>query len=82
MNNCFGELLACNFSVAYMVSFSYIRQLAVHLKTQISEKKEGGEISLYNWQNINCLRLWVLAVSRYSNIEELGQLIHPLVEII
>lgn len=71
MNNCYCELLSANFQTAYLVAFSYIRQLGVHLKTQTAEKKPDSEKFVYNWEIINSLRLWALAVCKYNKEDQL-----------
>jgi nucleolar complex protein 2 len=82
MNNCFCELLGLNLDTAYFVAFSYIRALGVHLKTAMQHKTPNEEKSLYNWEVLNCLRVWVHAVAKYPKEGQLGQLILPLTEVI
>ena len=58
-----------------------MREIAIHLKNCMKERTKENIFKLYNWQFLNCIRLWFAAVGAYSAPEDLGKLAHPLIEI-
>ncbi|XP_073990270.1 nucleolar complex protein 2 [Rhodnius prolixus] len=75
-------LLTINSSLSYQHSFLYIRQLAIHLRNAITIQKKETFQSVYNWQYINSLRLWVDLMCASQQSSELQQLLYPLIQII
>ena len=82
MRNCVVELYSIDAASAYQHAFVYIRQLAIQLRTALTSKTQEAYKSVYNWQYLNCLRMWSQLLS--SNIGEaaLQPLLYPLVQVI
>lgn len=77
------EMFALDLNVAYQHVFLYIRQLAIHLRNAVILKKKDSFQSVYNWQFVNSIKLWVdlLGTSVASNKPQLQPLVYPLVAI-
>eukprot|EP00755_Sulcionema_specki_P034068 Sspe_Gene.207::Locus_76_Transcript_21_57_Confidence_1.000_Length_2209::g.207::m.207/K14833/NOC2; nucleolar complex protein 2 len=81
MNECV-ELFGVDLPTAYQHAFTYIRSLAIFLRTALqSGAGEEAFRHIYNWQYVNSLRLWALVVSQYHDEKELFPLVYPLVQI-
>ncbi len=52
----------------------------VHLKSKSKVIFKYLKIH-YNWQFLNCIRLWFAVVGAYPSKDDLGKLTHPLIEI-
>ncbi len=64
MANCVVELFSLFPRTAYQFSFVYLRQLAIHLRSAILNKgKEQGWQSVYNWQFMNCMRVFAMLLA-------------------
>ncbi len=81
MMNCFVEVMKLNKDAAYVVGFTYLREIAVHLKNCMKERTKENVHKIYNWQFLNCIRLWFQVIGAFSEQDDLGKLIHPLIEI-
>ena len=77
-------------SVAYTTSFTFIRALAIHLRTSIKQNANEAYKAVYNWQYVHALDFWsrVLAAHCDSLREAtagkespLRPLIYPLVQV-
>ncbi|KAF3989459.1 hypothetical protein FT663_03330 [Candidozyma haemuli var. vulneris] len=75
--NSASELFGINEQLSYQVGFEYVRQLAIHLRTTItntskrsatSENKEAYKI-IYNWQYCHSLDFWSRVLSQQCNPE-------------
>jgi len=77
MRNSLVEMFKINPSITYTTGFLYIRQLAVTLRSVIVNKKEVE--SVYNWQYVNCLHVWVSVLSDCDAC--LQPLIFPLIQV-
>lgn len=77
------EMFALDLNIAYQHVFLYIRQLAIHLRNAVILKKKDSFQSVYNWQFVNSIRLWVdlLGTSVASDKPQLQPLVYPLVAI-
>lgn len=92
MRNCVTELYSMDTVTAYQHAFVYIRQLAIHVRnamTSMTETEFDLFItvtfrihSVYNWQFINCLRLWTYMVTQPSLKEAFKPLVYPLIQVI
>lgn len=83
LSNCVVELYGIDLIASYQHAFVYIRQLAIHLRNAIMAKTAESHKSVYNWQFINCLRVWakVLALHGASSDSELQPLVYPFVQV-
>ena len=92
MKNSAAELWGIDPSVGYTTSFTYIRQLAIHLRSSITQPTKDSYKAVYNWQFTHSLDFWsrVLSVhcSPSTNLQlktpsasPFHPLIYPLVQI-
>jgi nucleolar complex protein 2 len=90
MKNSAAELWGLDPSVGYTTGFGFIRQLAVHLRSTITNKTKDSYKVVYNWQCVHSLDFWsrVLAQNCSSAREaETGKdsplrpLIYPAVQV-
>jgi nucleolar complex protein 2 len=75
------NLYSTDMEAAYQHAYVYIRQLAVHLRSALQEQSQHNVRAVFNWQFLNALRCWGLVVSTYHLPQQLGPLIHPVVQI-
>ena len=73
--------MSLNKGIAYIVGFTYIRSIALHLKNCMKERTKENIFKIYNWQFLNSIRLWLSAIGAYPDKNDLGRLAHPLIEI-
>ncbi|WAR59536.1 hypothetical protein PtB15_11B176 [Puccinia triticina] len=90
MKNSASGLYLINPEISYPIVFSYIRQLAIHLRNSMKLKSKEGFQAVYNWQYIHSLDFWSLVLSSAcekntnssrSEPSALQPLIYPLVQI-
>ncbi|ANB12717.1 Noc2p [Sugiyamaella lignohabitans] len=85
MKNSAVTLFGIDATVSYQQGFQFIRQLAVHLRTSISNKTAESYKAIYNWQYCHSLDFWSRVISYYhhnsNKANPLHELIHPLVQI-
>jgi len=93
MKNSAAELWGLDPSLAYTTSFTYIRQLAIHLRTSITHPTKDSYKTIYNWQYIHSLDFWSRVLSTHcspsanpalkgnASASPLHPLIYPLVQI-
>lgn len=90
MKNSAAELWGLDADVGYTTGFSYIRQLAVHLRSSITQPTKDSYKAIYNWQYTHSLDFWSRVLSRHcspattakpSPSSPLQPLIYPLVQI-
>lgn len=82
MRNCVVEMYNIDYVLSYQHSFAYIRQLSIHLRSAYKDKTVKNIQSVYNWQYINSIRVFVQLLSDSPAKEPLQPLIYPLVQII
>lgn len=75
------EIFTLDVNASYQHVFLYIRQLAINLRTAVTLHKKENIQSVYNWQFINSLHLWVALLSATCNKPQLQPLIYPLVQV-
>lgn len=88
MKNSASELYGLDSAASYQQAFSFIRQLAIHLRNALKSRSAESFQSLYNWQYIHCVDFWSIVLSAACDRErsaagssELQQLIYPLVQV-
>lgn len=90
MKNSAAELWGLDPEIGYTTGFKYIRQLAVHLRTSVTQPTKDSYKEIYNWQYVHSLDFWsrVLAAhcfpattAKNPPTSPLQPLIYPLVQI-
>ncbi|MCJ1246906.1 Nucleolar Complex 2 protein [Trapelia coarctata] len=93
MKNSAAELWGLDPSLAYTTGFTYIRQLAIHLRTSITHPTKDSYKTIYNWQYVHSLDFWSRVLSTHcspsanpalkgnASASPLHPLIYPLVQI-
>lgn len=90
MKNSAAELWGLDPEIGYTTGFKYIRQLAVHLRTSVTQPTKDSYKEIYNWQYVHSLDFWsrVLAAhcfpattAKNPPTSALQPLIYPLVQI-
>lgn len=89
MKNSAAELWGLDPNVGYTTGFTYIRQLAVHLRTSITHPTKDSYKTVYNWQYTHSLDFWSRVLSTHCSnpllktpsASPLYPLIYPLVQI-
>lgn len=72
--------------VAYTTAFTFIRQLAIHLRGAVTDNKNEKYKSVYNWQFVHGLDFWSRVLSSSTTTatttttSQMSQLIYPLVQ--
>ena len=69
--------------VAYTTAFTFIRQLAIHLRGSIQNNANEGYKAVYNWQYVHSLDFWSRVLSSHTPDTDSGlrPLIYPLVQV-
>ncbi|KAL8702587.1 MAG: hypothetical protein Q9201_004246 [Fulgogasparrea decipioides] len=92
MKNSAAELWGIDRVIGYTTGFVYIRQLAVHLRTTITQPTKDSYKQIYNWQYTHSLDFWSRVISTHCNPtsdpslkvssdSSLHPLLYPLVQI-
>lgn len=92
MKNSAAELWGIDPQIGYTTGFVYIRQLAVHLRTSITQPTKDSYKQIYNWQYVHSLDFWSRVLSTHcspasnpalktSSDSPLHPLLYPLVQI-
>lgn len=90
MKNSAAELWGLDQDIAYTTGFTSIRQLAIHLRSSITNPTKDSYKKVYNWQYIHSLDFWSRVLSAHcdSLVEAkagkqsaLRPLIYPVVQI-
>lgn len=90
MKNTASELWGIDPNVGYTTGFAFIRQLAIHLRSSITNKSKDSYKTVYNWQYIHSLDFWSRVVSAHcESLREaesgkpspLRPLIYPIVQV-
>ena len=90
MKNTAAELWGIDPTVGYTTGFGFIRQLAIHLRTSITNKTKDSYKTVYNWQYIHSLDFWSRVISMHcESLREaeagkpspLRPLIYPVVQV-
>lgn len=83
MKNSGAELWGIDTSVGYTTAFTFIRQLAIHLRTSITNNSNESYKTVYNWQYVHSLDFWTRVLSAHCKESDspLRPLIYPLVQV-
>ncbi|OCK85572.1 ribosome assembly protein-like protein Noc2 [Lepidopterella palustris CBS 459.81] len=90
MKNTAAELWGLDPNIGYTTGFTFIRQLAIHLRSAITNKSKESYKTVYNWQYVHSLDFWSRVVSAHcESLREvesghespLRPLIYPLVQV-
>ncbi|OQE41097.1 hypothetical protein PENCOP_c005G02944 [Penicillium coprophilum] len=90
MKNSAAEIWGIDQNVSYTAGFSFIRQLAMHLRKSITNTSKESYKTIYNWQYVHSLDFWSRVLSQHCDglVEaQLGKqsalrpLIYPVVQI-
>lgn len=63
MKNSASELYLLNLDASYQQAFSFIRQLAVHLRACLKNKTPESFQAVYNWQYVHCIDFWATVLA-------------------
>lgn len=67
MKNSAAELWGIDPGVGYTTGFTYIRQLAIHLRSSITNNQKESYKTVYNWQYVHSLDFWSCVLSEHCN---------------
>jgi nucleolar complex protein 2 len=90
MKNSAAQLWGIDQGIGYTTAFTFIRQLAIHLRNSIAHNKNNAFRIVYNWQYAHSLDFWSRMLSEHcSSVKEaedgkesqLKLLIYPLVQV-
>jgi len=90
MKNSAAELWGIDPTIGYTTAFTFIRQLAIHLRNSIVNNKNDSFRIVYNWQYTHSLDFWSCVLAEHcSPLKEaetgkesqLRPLIYPLVQV-
>jgi nucleolar complex protein 2 len=90
MKNSAAELWGIDQAVGYTTGFTFIRQLAIHLRSSITNNQKESYKTVYNWQYVHSLDFWSCVLSEHcSPLKEaengkesqLRPLIYPTVQV-
>ncbi|KAH2164637.1 hypothetical protein KXW37_007702, partial [Aspergillus fumigatus] len=90
MKNSAAELWGIDQNISYTTGFSFIRQLAMHLRSSITNASKESYKTIYNWQYTHSLDFWSRVLSQHCDglVEAkagkqsaLRPLIYPVVQI-
>ncbi|KAI9769886.1 MAG: Nucleolar Complex 2 protein [Candelina submexicana] len=90
MKNSAAELWGIDPSIGYTTGFTFIRQLAIHLRGSITNNSKESYKTIYNWQYVHALDFWSRVLSSHCDAlreaeagkqSSLRPLIYPTVQI-
>lgn len=90
MKNSAAELWGIDQAVGYTTAFTFIRQLAIHLRNSIVNNKNNAFRIVYNWQYTHSLDFWSCVLAEHcapqreaeaGKESQLRLLIYPLVQV-
>ncbi|KAL4795714.1 Noc2p family-domain-containing protein [Aspergillus venezuelensis] len=90
MKNSAAELWGIDQNVSYTTGFTFIRQLAMHLRSSITNSSKDSYKTIYNWQYVHSLDFWSRVLSqhcdglveaKFGKPSALRPLIYPVVQI-
>jgi nucleolar complex protein 2 len=90
MKNSAAELWGIDQNVGYTTGFTFIRQLAIHLRSSLTNNQTESYKTVYNWQYVHSLDFWSCVLSEHCSPvkeaesgkeSELRALIYPTVQV-
>ena len=90
MKNSAAELWGLDQAVGYTTAFTFVRQLAIHLRSSIANPSKESYKQVYNWQYIHSLDFWSRVLSLHCSTilaaetgkeSSLKPLIYPIVQV-
>lgn len=90
MKNSAAELWGIDQSIGYTTAFTFIRQLAIHLRNSITHNQNEAYKTVYNWQYVHSLDFWSCVLAEHCSLlkeaesnkeSQLKLLIYPLVQV-
>ncbi|ETI19644.1 hypothetical protein G647_08656 [Cladophialophora carrionii CBS 160.54] len=90
MKNSAAEIWGIDQKVSYTAGFTFIRQLAIHLRGNITKPTKDSYKTIYNWQFVHSLDFWSRVLSTHCNSmletqngkpSQLRPLIYPVVQV-
>ena len=92
MKNSAAELWGLDADIGYTTGFTYIRQLAIHLRQTVNHPTSNSYKTIYNWQYVHALDFWSRVLSTHcspstnpylktASASPLHPLVYPLVQI-
>jgi nucleolar complex protein 2 len=90
MKNSAAELWGIDQGIGYTTGFTFIRQLAIHLRSSITNNQKESYKTVYNWQYVHSLDFWSCVLSEHCNSikeaeagteSQLRPLIYPTVQV-
>ena len=92
MKNSAAELWGLDADIGYTTGFSYIRQLAIHLRQTVNHPTADSYKTIYNWQYVHALDFWSRVLSTHcspmsnphlkaASDSSLHPLVYPLIQI-
>ena len=90
MKNSAAELWGIDPNIGYTSGFTFIRQLAIHLRSTIKKNSNDSYRTIYNWQFVHSLDFWSRTVSMHCDTlreatsgkeHPFRSLIYPIVQI-
>lgn len=90
MKNSAAELWGLDQQVGYTTAFTFIRQLAIHLRSCIKDNTKDSYKQVYNWQYDHSLDFWSRVLSQHCSLilsaetgkdSSLKPLIYPVVQV-
>ncbi|KAI4796608.1 nucleolar complex protein 2 [Aureobasidium sp. EXF-8845] len=90
MKNSAAELWGIDATIGYTTGFTFIRQLAIHLRSSITNKTKDSYKTVYNWQFVHSLDFWSRVVASHCQslaeaekgaASPLRPLIYPIVQV-
>ena len=70
MGNCVVELYSLDYASSYQHASVYVRQLSLHLSSSLKKCTPKSFRTVYCWQYVHCLRLWLAVLAAACSPEE------------
>lgn len=90
MKNSAAELWGIDSTIGYTTGFTFIRQLAIHLRSSITNNSNDSYKTVYNWQYVHSLDFWSRVLAAHCDTlteaekgaqSPLRPLVYPVVQV-